>query len=293
MSRATLIVNPLATGVDEARLALVEQALGRTASIETLLTERRGHATEMARDVAGEVDAIFVISGDGGFNEVANGLPPDGPPLAPIPGGGTSVFPRSLGLSRDPLRAADQLADAFVRGRERRLSVGRVNGRRFLFNAGLGLDGELVRRIEAGRSQAGRPGDVSFLLTLLHLIGERRGRFDPAIDIEGVGRAAFLMVANNDPYTYLGRMPVHVAPEARFEHGLSALAPRQTSPLSVVRLLAYVLSGRGGSSTLVDVDTIRARTDYPLPLQTDGEDLGDVTNAVFEAERDAIRVLVP
>jgi hypothetical protein len=30
----------------------------------------------------------------------------------------------------------------------------------------------------------------------------------------------------------------------------------------------------------------------PLPLQADGEDLGDVTHAVFEAERDAVMVLL-
>ena len=30
----------------------------------------------------------------------------------------------------------------------------------------------------------------------------------------------------------------------------------------------------------------------PLPLQADGEDLGDVREAVFEAERDAVTVLV-
>jgi diacylglycerol kinase family enzyme len=37
---------------------------------------------------------------------------------------------------------------------------------------------------------------------------------------------------------------------------------------------------------------IRVRCDAPLPLQADGEDLGDVTEAVFEAERDAVSVLV-
>jgi hypothetical protein len=29
-----------------------------------------------------------------------------------------------------------------------------------------------------------------------------------------------------------------------------------------------------------------------LPLEADGEDLGDVTEAVFEAERDAVVILV-
>ena len=37
---------------------------------------------------------------------------------------------------------------------------------------------------------------------------------------------------------------------------------------------------------------LEVRCDVPLPLQADGEDLGDVTEAVFEAERRAISVLL-
>lgn len=291
MTRVALVVNPLATGVDEAHLAVVQGALRRLGSVETVLTERRGHATEVARSVGRDADVIFVFSGDGGFNEVANGLAADGPPLAPIPGGGTSVFPRILGLPRDPVAATERLVDAFEHGRTRRISVGRANGRRFLFSAGLVFDAELVRRIEAHRSRAGRPGDVAFVITLLKVIAEQRGRFQPVLEIDGIGPAAFLFVANVDPYTYLGRFPVHIAPGTALENGLAALAPPRTTPLSVVRLLAYVLSGRGASPTATNVDVLRARSDRPVPLQADGEDLGDVTEAVFEAERDAIQVL--
>ena len=41
-----------------------------------------------------------------------------------------------------------------------------------------------------------------------------------------------------------------------------------------------------------DLDRIVVRCDHPLPLQVDGEDAGDVTEAVYEAERDAVTVLV-
>src|ERR671925_617092 len=118
MPEIALIVNPLATAVDEHRIAAVERVLGRHAHVDTHFTQYRGHATELARAATG-VDAIFVLSGDGGFNEVVNGLGADAPPVACIPGGGTSVFPRGLGLPRDPVRAAEILGDAFERGRMR------------------------------------------------------------------------------------------------------------------------------------------------------------------------------
>jgi diacylglycerol kinase family enzyme len=40
------------------------------------------------------------------------------------------------------------------------------------------------------------------------------------------------------------------------------------------------------------IERLEVRCDQPLPLQVDGEDLGDVTEAVFEAEPAAIAVLV-
>jgi diacylglycerol kinase family enzyme len=294
MANVVLIVNPFASAVDEHRIALVEHVLTRLGNVATYLTERRGHATELAHTVTSEVDAIFVFSGDGGFNEVANGLGRDAPPLGCIPGGGTSVFPRGLGIPRDPVRATEQLAAAFEQGRTRRISLGRVNGRRFLFNAGLLFDAELVRRIERRRSEAGRPGDKAFVATVLKLISEHRGRFDPVLEVEGVGRAAFVLVANADPYTYLGSIAVHVAPEATHESGLYAVAPTRVRARQVPRLLRYVVTGgRLPKSvlTLQDVDRLEVRCDRPLPLQADGEDLGDVENAVFEAEREALTVL--
>jgi len=294
MPDVALIVNPFASAVDEHRIALVERELARLGDVATYLTERRGHATELARTVAGDVDAIFVFSGDGGFNEAANGLGPDGPPLACIPGGGTSVFPRGLGIPRDPGAATRQLADAFEQGRTRRISLGRVNDRRFLFNAGLFFDAELVRRIEARRSLAGRPGDAAFIGTLMQLIAEHRGRFDPVLEIEGAVRAAFVLVANTDPYTYIGAKPVHIAPAATLEGGLDLVAPTKVRPRDIPRLTSYVMTGRGRPDSVValhDLDRISVRCFRPLPLQADGEDLGDVGEAVFHAERGALTVL--
>src|SRR6478752_232830 len=82
--------------------------------------------------------AVVVFSGDGGFNEAVNGLESD-MPIGFLPGGGTSVLSRALGLPRDAVAAAQQVAQALAAGRPRRISLGRVNGRRFTFGAGVGL----------------------------------------------------------------------------------------------------------------------------------------------------------
>jgi diacylglycerol kinase family enzyme len=292
----TLIVNPFASEVTEACVRGVERELMRAGDVRTLLTERRGHAAELAATVDG--DAIVVYSGDGVFNEVLNGVR-DGVPLGFLPGGGTSVLPRALGLPRRPVAAARQVAEALLAGRTRTISLGRVNGRRFSFAAGVGLDAELIRRVDAlGRREDGkRPGDLAFLASAARLVAARKGRFEQALEVRGLGRAAFALLANTDPYTYVGRAPLRIAPEARFELGLDLVAPQRVTAATLPRLLREAFSGHGqaGADDVIyghDLDRVEITCDRPLPLQADGEDLGDVEAAVFEAERGAAKVLV-
>jgi diacylglycerol kinase family enzyme len=291
-----LIVNPFASAVTEERVRSVERELGRAGTVRTLLTERPGHGTVLAAAAVG--DALVVYSGDGGFNEVLNGAPAE-LPLGFLPGGRTSVLPRTLGLPRDAVAAARTVAEALEQRRTRTISVGRVNGRRFGFCAGIGLDGELVRRVDAlGRREDGRrPGDAAYIAAAVRVLAATRGRFEPALEVRGLGRAAFVLVANTDPYTYAGPIPIHAAPEARFELGLDLVAPARVATRSVPRHLRYLLRGRGQTDAADvlyghDLDRIEVTCDRPLPLQVDGEDLGDVTEAVFEAERSALTVLV-
>jgi diacylglycerol kinase family enzyme len=294
VKRALLIVNPYSTHVTGKRITEVERALRGSVEVDTQFTRHPGHATELA--AAADTDAILVFSGDGTYNEALNGA--DGArPFGFLPGGGTSVLPRALGLPRDPVEAARAVGAALAEGRVRRISLGAVNGRRFSFSAGLGFDGEAVRRLnELGRDPGGaRPGDVAFVRMVLKMLFERRGRWEPALEIEGVGRAAFVLVANGDPYSYAGSLPIRVTPDARFEDGLAFAAPRRVRARDVPRLVAAITRGRGyGDAVLtgVDLDRITVRCDRPLPLQSDGEDLGDVENAVFEVRRDAVAVLV-
>src|SRR5581483_10170213 len=88
-------------------------------------------------------EAVVVFSGDGGGNEALNGLERD-VPIGFLPGGGTSVLPRALGLPREPVAAAERLAEALVAGRTHTIGLGRVNGRRFAFSAAIGIGGELI-----------------------------------------------------------------------------------------------------------------------------------------------------
>ena len=294
MKRVVLIVNPFASRVTDEAMAGVEHALMRSAYVRTVQTEHPRHAVELARE-AGEADALVVFSGDGGFNEALNGVERNDLPLGFVPGGGTSVLPRALGLPRDPVEAAERISDALAHERTRRISTGRVNDRRFAFSAGVGVDAEAVRRVdERGRDPDGRrPGDFAFVGTLARLILERRGRFDPVLEVQGYGRAALVLVSNVRPYTFLKALAIQAAPDAVFEKGLDFLAPVSVTPRTLPPLLLALATGRPARNALRghNLDHLEVRCDQPLPLQADGEDLGDVEHASFEAERDALTVL--
>jgi len=292
---AVLIVNPNASRVTPDLTLAVEAELRAAGPLETALTEGPMHAAELVEAAGPGIERVYVFSGDGGFNEVVNGLDGD-IPIGFIPGGSTSVLPRALGFPRDPLAAARALARSRA---ERMISLGRVNGRRFTFSAGLGLDAEAVRRVDAlGRASGKRAGDVAFARTLAGMLAERRVRFHPVMEVEGLGRVAFALVANCDPYSYAGRIPLHIAPKAQFELGLDLVAPRELSARRLPEIARWVFAGKGQERSphvlyVHDADELTITADVPVPLQVDGEDLGDVEEAHFEAERSALRVLVP
>jgi diacylglycerol kinase family enzyme len=284
VSGPTLIVNPYASGVTEERVRAVEERLHPA---QTMLTERRGHASELAR--AAEGDTLYVFGGDGVLNEALNGLDRD-IPLGVIPGGHTNVLARALGLPRDPVEAAARIGRS-----QRRISLGRVNGRRFGFASGIGVDAEAVREMETvQRAREGRrPNDLQYARTVIARL--LRG-YEPVLELEGLGRAAILFVSNDAIYTYAGPLPLRFSADARFELGLDAAAPVRVTKRLLARVVPRLLAGSGltpirGVLSGHDLDRLEVRCDRPLPLQADGEDLGDVTEAVFEAERSAITVL--
>ena len=94
-----------------------------------------------------------------------------------------------------------------------------------------------------------------------------------------------------------GGLPCGLRVGATFEGGLDLVAPTKVRALRLPQVVRYAFAGaeRAKPEDMLyvhDADRLEVVCDHPLPLQADGEDLGDVEVAVFEAERDAVTVLV-
>ena len=253
----------------------VAEAQARLAPVETLWTERRGQAAELA--AAAEGDELWVVGGDGLINEVLNGIRP-GVAIGIVAAGHSNVLARALG------------------GRPRRISLGRVNGRRFAFAAGIGVDSDVVREMETVKraKQGTRPGDLAYAR---YVAGRLLRGYDERLEVRGMGRAAAAFVSNDAVFTYAGPIPLRVSRPARFELGSTSSRPSGSRPRrlrgsSRASSQAGASPAQRGIRSGHDLDRIEIVCDVPLPLQADGEDLGDVTEAVFEAERNAVSVLV-
>jgi hypothetical protein len=109
--RLLLIVNTTASSVTARGHVVIQKALSADHDVSVAETNRRGHARRLAQGAANDgVDVVVCLGGDGTLNEVANGLAGSNTALAPLPGGSTNVFARTIGLPNDPVTAVDLLA---------------------------------------------------------------------------------------------------------------------------------------------------------------------------------------
>ncbi len=101
-------------------------------------TEKKGHATELAREaVAGGYDIVVAAGGDGTVNEVAAGLIHSEAILGIVPTGSGNGLAMHLGLGREPGQALELIRQQHVIT----IDTCRLNEMPFVNLAGVGFDG--------------------------------------------------------------------------------------------------------------------------------------------------------
>jgi diacylglycerol kinase (ATP) len=154
------ILNPRA-GLAARRALAAFETVKHSWSLDVCLTERAGHATDLARESAERRDdLVLAVGGDGTTNEVVRGLLGSETTLGLIPAGSGNGLGRILGLSLSPPRALAQLLDAEVK----RMDVGRINGRPFVNVAGFGFDAAVGAAFHDWGRGGGRRGILPYVL---------------------------------------------------------------------------------------------------------------------------------
>lgn len=269
-------------------------------------TSRRGHATRLAQGAAADgADAVVVLGGDGTLNEAANGLAGSATALAPLPGGSTNVFSRTIGLPDDPIEATGALLDALGRKNIRRIGLGSVNGRYFLFHVGMGFDAAVVQQVERRAALKRYASHPLFVYATFDTAFRHYDRSRPRLAIQhadgSVVDDAYVGVCfNSNPYTYLGSLPINIAPDASLDRGLTMVSFRTLRVLTVMGLIASAILNNGKRlqrHRLVDyrpdLNSVTVVGHGSFPYQVDGDYLGETARLDLRHEPEMLDVVVP
>jgi diacylglycerol kinase family enzyme len=300
--RALVIVNPYATAVSERLRTLVLSALASRYEVEAVATQAPGHATELAAGARG-YDVVISFGGDGTVNEIANGLAGSATPLAPLPGGSANVFCKLLGIPGEIVDATEHLLALADRWQVRTIDLGFVNGRHYTFSAGVGLDASVVRVVDSKPALKARFGPSFFAAAALWTLARRYLRSPPQLTVAVDGRTlagVTAVVQNAHHYTYFNDHPIDLAAGATLENGtLAGVVLGRSSPLSVPALVLRAVSParevaghrRVVAFTTSDGVIVETADGRALPLQLDGDYVGDVQAAHFELRHAALSVV--
>ncbi|MEP6689927.1 MAG: diacylglycerol kinase family protein [Gemmatimonadaceae bacterium] len=289
-----LIANPAARWggrwLDQARSAFDRAGV----TCDAMITERPGHAAELAATHAPRYSAVFTLGGDGTAMEVIGALAHGEVPVGVLPGGTGNLVARALGIPLRIERAIAELLDGDVATID--LGVVGVAGgveRRFAFAAGVGLDARMVH--ETPPSLKRRLGFVAYALTAARAALSRR-EFTARVEVDGVvveRRAVAVMIANFG--SVLSDL-IMLGPGILQDDGRLDVCIISPSSNADALRLAWRMFRRDFRPTeslhYLPGRSIRIDCDPPQLYQADGEVLG---RTPFSARVDplAIKLLVP
>ncbi|MDP9071865.1 MAG: hypothetical protein M3N68_11455 [Actinomycetota bacterium] len=300
-----LVVNPTASAVKPKGRAAIERALSVDHDLAVVETAERDHATELARDAASDgIEVVVVLGGDGTQNEAANGLAGTSTALAALPGGSTNVFARTIGFPNDAVAATDELVAALAGDARRRVGLGTANGRYFLFHVGLGFDAAVVEQVEKRSELKRRFGQAVFVYatfsTWFRHFDRSRPHFTVRFADEDVVDGYFAICLKTNPYTFLGKRPFNVAPDAGFDRRLAMVTFTDLRFATVGGAALAALSGSGQRLRQArslehrsDLESITVTAHQPFGYQVDGDYLGQVETLELGHQPSCLDLICP
>jgi diacylglycerol kinase family enzyme len=302
--RMLIIVNPYAATVSDGLRHLVVYALQGRYEVDAVDTDARGHATELCREAAHEgYDVVVAFGGDGTVNEAANGLLGSSTPLCCLPGGSANVFGKMLGIPGELVDATEHLLAMADDWRPRKVDLGVVNGRCFTFSSGVGLDASAVKRVDLKPRLKARLGAYYFTWIAVTTFAGRYLVSPPRMEVHA-GEKRFegvtTIVQNGSPFTYFLDRPIEVAEGAALNSGtLAGAVLHRATPVGMWFLGWRAFSPRArvvhhrqvtGLAEVAEL-AVRSADGRPLPLQADGDYLGDVAEARYSILPGALNVV--
>jgi diacylglycerol kinase family enzyme len=291
-----LIVNPYATTVSDRLKNLVVYALQGRYEVETVATEAQNHATEIGREVRDHgYDIVVAFGGDGTLNEVANGLAGTDVPVSVLPGGSTNVVCRTLGIPNDVVDATEHLLALVDEWAPRRIDLGTVDERYFVFSCGVGIDATVVKRVDAHPRLKSRAGPYYYSWAAVSAFYRSYMVKPVRLRVELGGEASEGVTAlaqNSTPFTYFASRPICVCEGVEIDDGaLSMGVLKRAAQRDMPTLIPRLFNERRPAArhrqidhfegvtaaTIASTSETKDGTVRPFPVQVDGDYIGERT----------------
>ena len=290
--RVQAILNPRAGLKARRALDVLYREHEGWGALQIALTERPGHARELAEQAVRErAGLVLAVGGDGTVNEVAGGLLDSATTLGIVPVGSGNGLARALGIPRDPESALRALAGAVTR----RMDVGLANGRPFLNVSGAGFDAAIGHEFHQHGRRGGRRGIWPYVrLSVRRVLSYRPLLYRLSAGAERLEARALVVAAFNGRQYGAGAV---MAPRARFDDGLLDLVVLEAAPwweyvLAAPRAFLGDLA-RFRRYRLLRTAAAVIESDGPFEHHRDGEPEPAGTRVELAVRPGALRVLVP
>lgn len=236
-------------------------------AVDVVLTERQGHAAELARSAAG--DLVVAVGGDGTVHEVLQGLDLERQRLGVIPAGSGDDFAWHHGLGGGLEAAVARIAA----GCERRVDIGVWEAGRFHNNLGFGFEAEVNRLSHRVRMVR---GPALYFVALARALATLR-RYEVDLAWDGGSFSGRLVTGSLLNGSRVGGA-FRLCPAARTDDGrLDLVTVAAMGRLGLLTALGPVLRGREPRDARVARATttwLSLRAPTPIPVYMDGEYCG-------------------
>jgi diacylglycerol kinase (ATP) len=274
-------------GLGELRRLLADEGIDKPLWYE--VTKSRQAPKRLRRALKEGAELVFVWGGDGMVQRSADTLAGSSATLAIVPAGTANLLAKNLGIPQD----LPEVVRIGLRGVQRRLDLGKVNGEHFAVMAGAGFDAEMIR--EADRSLKDRLGSLAYVFTSVRQVNGKRAV--TRIRVDGTdwftGKASCVLLGNVGTLTG----GITAFEDARPDDGwLDVGVTTARGPLEWARTFGRLVAGRAKHSPFVRTTRGRkvdVRFDVPLMYELDGGEREAVTKLKGRVVPAALTVRVP
>jgi YegS/Rv2252/BmrU family lipid kinase len=289
LNKYSFVVNPNAgKGKGEKVLRQLKAQLAeRKLDAKIFLTEKSGHATELARNAPSEI--VVAVGGDGTVNEVANALVGSAKTLGIIPAGSGNDLIKSLDIPADFAGAFAQI----ITGKTKHIDCATVNckqwqkdsnagnshERYFVNGVGIGFDAAVAERTNKIKFLR---GTAVYVLAVFQTLGKYKSpNFTVSLDSNLYESHNLLIAIGNGRCAGGG---FYLTPQAKIDDGLLDVC--LIDEMSIPRILSLMPKVMKGKHYNVDGVTMKlakeisVRAEQPFYVHADGEIVGRNVNEV-------------